>query len=128
MTPSAKEIADGQRACERIEVFQRQRGLTDWLILVLWVVGGGIGEAFNRGGWKLALISGTFWAVVMAISIYQFQRQKKRAAADSVFLADLKARYGASVYAEIEKCPHSLGYNLLHRRFPPFNRRKVNLP
>jgi hypothetical protein len=40
----------------------------------------------------------------------------------------LKTKYGASVYAEIEKSPHSLVYNLLHKRFPPFNRRKVNLP
>jgi hypothetical protein len=128
MTPSAKELADGQKACERLEAFQRTRGPGDLLIFLCLVAGTGIWGAFERDGWKAALVTGAVWLVITAAGIYQFKKQKKRAEKDHTFLANLKAKYGDSVYSEIQKCPHSLFYCIFQKRFPPFSRQSVKLP
>jgi hypothetical protein len=124
MTPSAEELADGQKACERLEAFQRS---CHPLFLIV-ISGVGIWNAFARGGWKAALGMAVLWAMIMAVGIYQFLRLKKQAREAAIFLKSLKARYGEQVYSDIQKCPHSLSYHIFQRRFPPFNRQSVKLP
>jgi hypothetical protein len=77
MSPSAKELADGQKACERIEAFQRTRGPGDLLIFLCLVTGTGIWGAFERDGWKAALVTGAVWLVIPATGIYQFKKTKE---------------------------------------------------
>jgi hypothetical protein len=127
MTPSVNELSDGQRACERLEAFQRQKPIQS-LVFALACFGFGIWHGFERGGWKVGVGGGIFWSIVTTISIYQLHNQKRQATKDIAFLADLKSKYGDSVYSEIQKCPHSLFYRLFQKRFPPFNRRAVRLP
>jgi hypothetical protein len=128
MTPSAKELADGQKACERLEAFQRTRSPGDLLTFLFLFGGMGTWSAFERGGWKAALGTGAVWLVIMTVGSYQFKKQKKQAEEDFTFLANLKSRYGDNVYLEIQKCPHSFFYRIFQKRFPPFNRQSVKLP
>ena len=128
MTPSANELAAGQKAYERMEAFQRYRSPGDLLSFLVIIIGFSVWNAFERGGWQQAFWTGMVWAAISAVSIYQFRAKKRQAGEDSVFLATLKARYGATVYADIQKLPHSLAYYVFQKRFPPFNRKAVKLP
>ena len=128
MTPSANELAAGQKAYERVEAFQRYRSPGDLLSFLVIIIGFSVWNAFERGGWQPACWTGLAWTVISAVSIYQFQAKKRQAGEDSVFLANLKATYGETVYADIQRRPHSLAYTLFQRRFPPFNRKAVKLP
>jgi hypothetical protein len=128
MTPSAKELTAGQKACERIEAFQRMRSPGDLLTFLCLLGGMGIWSAFERDGWKAELGTGAVWLVITAVGTYQLKKQKERAEEDFAFLTNLKARYGDNVYSKIQECPHSLFYCIFQKRFPPFNRHSVKLP
>jgi len=128
MTPSANELAAGQKAYERLEAFQRYRSPGDLLSFLVIIIGFSVWNAFERGGWQPAFWTGLVWAAISAVSIYQYQTKKRQVGEDSVFLANLKTRYGATVYADIQKRPHSFAYYIFQKRFPPFNRKTVKLP
>ncbi len=108
-----------------MEAFQRSGNP---LALFLLITGSVTWNAFKKEGWKGALIAGTIWSILTAVSIYQFRRQKRQMEKDWTFLVHLKARYGQDVYSGIKKRPHSLYYKIFQKRFPPFNRPSLELP
>jgi hypothetical protein len=128
MTPSPKELADGKKAYELMGKVQRSSSTFDMMCFCLLVGGVSARNAFEKGGWKVALGAGVFWLVITAVSIYQIQRLKKQAQEASTLLKTLKAKYGEDVYSEIRKRPHSLYYYAFLKRYPPFNRQSIKLP
>ena len=75
-----------------------------------------------------AVFSGAVWFILPAAGAYQYRRQKKQNLKDLLFLKELKIKYGAEVYLEIQKEPRSLYYYLVQKRYPPDNRQVVELP
>jgi hypothetical protein len=52
MAPSTSELAEGQKACERIEAFQRYgRGPWEFSFFFIFIAVCGAWNAFERGGW-----------------------------------------------------------------------------
>jgi hypothetical protein len=125
---SPQEREAGQKAYQRIKVFARNQRLAGGFFGLIFVAGYMVWTDFKEHGLESAAHSGAVWITLLTAGAYHYRRQKKQNLKDLLFLKELKIKYGAEVYLEIQKEPRSLYYYLVQKRYPPDNRQVVELP